>query len=199
MGYMQADPDIELMLRFKAGDQGAFRRLFDRHKGPMIQFCYRFCGHSGVAEELAQETFLRVYRAAARYRPKARFRTWLYRIATNVCLNEIRRPDYRNRIETLEASDANQAAISSDAAASAGEDRPDVRLALEEQQQMVFKAIAQLPEDQRAALLLRVEQDFSYKEIGRQIGRTENHVKTLIHRGRCKLKQLLAAYFGEEP
>lgn len=195
---MQTDPDIEMMLRFKAGDTGAFHQLFHRHKGRVIQYCYRFCGHPAVAEELAQETFLRVYTAAPRYRPKARFRTWLFRIAANVCLNEIRRPDHRNRIEPLDPTDANPEKEAGNVATPVGDDRPDEQFARREQQQRVRDAIAQLPREQRAALLLRVEQEFSYKEIGRQIGRTENHVKALIHRGRNKLRQTLAAYFGDE-
>ena len=139
-----------------------------------------------------------MYTAAPRYRPKARFRTWLFKIATNVCLNEIRRPDYRNRYEALELPESNCKEGSPTVATPAGDDRPDEHLAREERQQMVREAIGRLPRDQRAALLLRVEQDFSYKEIGRQIGRTENNVKTLIYRGRSKLRQLLAAYFGDD-
>jgi RNA polymerase sigma-70 factor (ECF subfamily) len=193
---MGSDPDAELMLGFQAGDQGAFRRLFDRHKGRVIHFCYRFCGQPALAEELAQETFLRVYQAADRYRPRARFQTWLFKIATNVCLNEMRRSHYQRRFETLE--EAHESEIGrSETGGTPIADRPDERLEQKEWQTMVRRAIAQLPAEQRAALLLRVEQDFSYRQIGSQLGRSENHVKTLIHRGRQKLKQALTHYFGD--
>lgn len=187
------------MLKFKAGDQSAFRRLFDRYKGRVIRYCYRFCGHPEVAEELAQETFIRVYKAAGRYRPKARFSTWLFRIATNVCLNEIRRPDYRLRFENVELPNRDAGREEKAMSTPESDNRPDACFARAEQHKMVLDAISQLPEDQRAALLLRVEEEFSYKEIGRQIGCSESSIKTLIFRGRRKLKQALAAYFGDTP
>lgn len=194
---MHTDPDAQLMLNFKAGDQQAFQDLFDRNKKRVINFCFRFCGHQAVAEELAQETFLKVYKAARHYRHKARFSTWLYKIATNVCLNEVRRPIYRNRLESLEQATESGACGADVAQINTRQNSPDSLLVSKEQQQVVRTAIGQLPEKQRAALLLRVEGEFSYAEIGQQINRSENHVKTLIHRGRKHLKKILATYFGE--
>ena len=186
------------MLQFKAGDQNAFRHLFDKYKKRVINYCYRYCGHQAVAEELSQETFLRVYKAAPRYRPKARFSTWLFKIAANVCLNEIRKPIYRNRMESMDeaAGEGRNPAdvVPSDPDSAA----PDAMLAAREQRALVQKAIARLPEKQRAALLLRVNEEFSYREIGEQINRSEGHVKTLIHRGRQRLKKMLGAYFGDD-
>ena len=194
---MQADPDTQLMLDFKAGDEHAFQNLFDKYKSRVITYCFRFCGDRAVAEELAQETFLKVYKAARRYRPKARFSTWLYKIATNVCLNEIRRPVYRNRVASLDGTtdDGTPAKVSEPAATPQA--RPDTLLECQERQALVHQAMEQLPEKQRAALFLRIEGEFSYNEIGQQINRSENHVKTLIHRGRQRLKKALAGYFGE--
>ena len=186
------------MLAFKAGDQRAFHQLFNSYKQPVIAYCYRFCGHRAVAEELAQETFLRVYKAARRYRPKARFKTWLFKIATNVCLNEIRRPVYRNRVESMDQMVENDPGASFTPTDRAERHTPDDLLMSREQQRLVREAIEQLPEKQRAALLLRIEGEFSYSEIGQQIDRNENHVKTLIHRGRKSLKKALAAYFGDK-
>jgi RNA polymerase sigma-70 factor (ECF subfamily) len=190
---MGTDPDTQLMLQFKAGDQRAFHHLFDKHKKRVINYCFRYCGNAAVAEELAQETFLRVYKAAHRYRPKARFTTWLFKIAANVCLNEIRKPVYRAQMESLEdGSGLDRASEMSDPEA------PDALFEESERNAMVQHAINELPEQQRAALLLRVNEAFSYKEIGLQINRTEGHVKTLIHRGRQQLKKILGAYFGAD-
>ncbi len=194
---MQTDPDVTLMLGFKDGDADAFRQLFDRHKNSVILFCYRFCGDERMAEELAQETFIKVYRAAARYTAKARFRTWLFKIATNVCLNEIRRPVYRVPSESLDGPGSQKYEAKINREPDRRSDRPDELLHQKEQRQTVLNAIAQLPVDQRAALLLRIEGEFSYYEIGQQMGRSENHVKTIIYRGRRKLQQAVGKYFGD--
>jgi RNA polymerase sigma-70 factor (ECF subfamily) len=195
---MQTDPDIQLMLRVKDGDQNAFRALFDKYKQPVINYCYRYCGHPAVAEELAQETFLRVYKASARYRPKARFSTWLYRIATNVCLNEIRRPVHRARIESMDQACRDEHDAPRETAASPEESMPDALLEAHQEQLLVRRAMGRLPEAQRAALLLRATEGFSYHEIGRQLHRSENHVKTLIHRGRQKLRKILENHWGKK-
>lgn len=186
------------MLKFKAGDQEAFRQLFDRHKGRMIRYCYRFCKDQAVAEELAQEIFIRIYKAAPRYRPEARFRTWLYTIATRLCLNELRRPDYRRQFESLSVPSKDQEDEPQKRPIPVDHKQPDDDMIQAEQQQMVLDAMKKLPPNQRAALLLRVEEEFSYQEISRQIGCSENQVKMLIYRGRQKLKKSLAAYFGEK-
>lgn len=185
------------MLDFKAGSQMAFRDLFERHKQPVVNYCYRFCGHRAVAEELAQEVFLRIYKAAPRYRPKARFRTWLFKIATNVCLNEIRKRVYRQQVESLDPFPDAGGGQPAQAMPESPEPGPDIELVRAERRQKVRSAIGALPEKQRAALLLRVEGEFSYKEIADQIRCPVNHVKTLIHRGRRSLQRALASYLGE--
>src|SRR3972149_2566556 len=90
MSVIAAGPDAELMLRVKAGDEGSFADLLSRHRDPVVSFLYRMVQNLAIAEELAQDVFLRVYRARASYEPSAKFTTWLYRIATNVALNHIR-------------------------------------------------------------------------------------------------------------
>lgn len=185
------------MLQFKAGDPRAFQHLFDKHKKRVMNYCFRYCGNTAVAEELAQETFVRVYKAAHRYRPKARFTTWLFKIAANVCLNEIRKPAYRAKMESLEG-DAAPDGPSDIGLSASGPDPPDTLLEESERHALVQDAIQRLPEQQRAALLLRVNEEFSYREIGLQINRPEGHVKTLIYRGRQQLKKILGPYFGEK-
>ena len=90
MSVIAAGHDAELMLRVKAGDEGSFADLLSRHRDPVVNFLYRMVQNAAIAEELAQDVFLRVYRARASYQPSAKFTTWLYRIATNVALNHIR-------------------------------------------------------------------------------------------------------------
>ncbi len=194
---MRTDADIQLMLDFKAGDPTAFQHLFDKHKQRVINYCFRYCGHPAVAEELAQETFLRVYKAAPRYKPKARFSTWLFKIAANVCLNEIRKPVYRAKIESVDQAGEGDGRAAQAMAAESVQSRPDGLYESREKQALVQQAICQLPQKQRAALLLRINEEFSYREIGEQINQSENHVKTLIHRGRQRLKKMLGNYFGE--
>ncbi len=184
------------MLSFKQGDQRAFQMLFDKYKRQIINYCFRYCGHREVAEELAQETFLRVYKAAARYKPKARFSTWLFKIAANVCLNEIRKPVYRARLESMDQPPDEPQAASREPAAEAEQSMPDALLEAHQSQALIRRAMGRLPAEQRTALLLRATQGFSYTEIGQQINRSENHVKTLIYRGRQRLKQILEAYWG---
>src|SRR5512142_228457 len=94
---MGPDPDAALMLAFQQGDEGAFRALFERHARAMVRFCDHFVRDAARAEELAQDVFVKLYRASGRYRPSARFKTFLYRIASNHCLNELRRGEYAAR------------------------------------------------------------------------------------------------------
>ncbi|MBA3030496.1 MAG: sigma-70 family RNA polymerase sigma factor [Desulfobacteraceae bacterium] len=190
---MQNDSDIQLMLSFRDGDKNAFRELYDKHKKRVINYCFRFCGNRSVAEDMAQETFLRVLKAARRYEPTARFSTWLFKIASNVCLNELRRPRYRNPTESLEeeredGKEGFREAVTSDT---------DRDFAFNEMDSVVRKALGALPDKQRAALLLRIDGEFSYREIGEQIHCSENHVKILIYRARQQLKETLALVKGE--
>jgi len=180
------------MLRFRDGDERAFQYLFDRYKKKIINFCYRFHPDRGVAEELAQEVFLRVYRAAPRYQVKSRFSTWIFRIATNICLNELRKAKYHVTSESLDGSTGGNLG---DRPREIGDtDRPQPNGAYEtkEKLHLLELALAELPENQRAAILLHTRHGFSYEEIAGQMDRTESSVKSLIHRARQGLKKALA-------
>ena len=194
---MLMDPDIQLMLNFKEGDQRAFQLLFDKYKKQVINFCYRYCGHQPVAEELAQETFLRVYKAAPHYRPEARFSTWLFKIAANVCLNEIRKPVYRARLESIDLTPDQGRTADRELIMEQDQSMPDALLEAHQDQILIRQAMDRLPEEQRVALLLRATEEFSYEEIAEQINRSENHVKTLIYRGRQRMKKMLGTYWGK--
>jgi RNA polymerase sigma-70 factor (ECF subfamily) len=186
------DPDVELMLRFKNGDEDGFRTLFANYQTRIINFCFRFCANYDLAEDLAQEVFLRVYRAARRYRPTARFSTWVYRIAVNVCLNENRKLKKNHLTRSIDSPaltdehdsrmpeypDENQVAA-------------DDMIVAGQRDEQIRRALRKLPEQQRAAVVLRIYDGFSYREIADQMRVREGKVKTLIFRGRQQMKQAL--------
>jgi RNA polymerase sigma-70 factor (ECF subfamily) len=178
------DSDARLMLRFKQGDREAFELLFSRHTRAMINFAYRFVRNREMAEELAQEIFLRIYEGAGRYQAQAKFTTWLYRIATNVCLNELRKPRYRASHEPLEE------ALSIGRDAVSGE-----RLERQAVSSAIRNALEQLPDKQRAAFILNKYQELSYSEVSEVMKLSDKAVKSLIHRAKEtlveKLKPLL--------
>lgn len=181
---MKKDPDTQTMLEFKQGDADGFRILFTRYKKKIVTFCYRFCGNREISEELAQEIFLKVYKAAPRYRPEAKFSTWLFRIAVNVCLNEIRKPGYRVITESMDFScKTGEVEIHREIKDKKGS-TPQEMLEKKEREMLLDQAIKKLPKKQRAALILRVTEEFSYNEIGKQINCSEKSVKSLIHRAR---------------
>jgi RNA polymerase sigma-70 factor (ECF subfamily) len=188
-----SDPDAALMLRVKQGDAGAFEALVDKYKQPVMNLVYRTLPDATEAEDLAQHVFLQVFKAAHRYEVSARFSTWLFTIARNLCLNEIRR---RSR----------HPADSLDATFSDDDDQPihqpeDVKTfappeaALHgELEDKIEAALAELPEKQRTAILMCREEEFSYEQIAEVLGCSVSATKSLIHRGREVLKQKLKPY-----
>lgn len=184
MGEMNAaspvlDEDVRLMLAFRAGDDEAFNELFRRWSAPLLRYLNRMVWDMAAAEELVQEVFLRVYRSRDRYSPDARFSTWLYRIATNLALNELRRPRYR---AIHQSADAEGAAPIRDLAA-APDDVVDARQ-LSERVEVEMK---RLPGKQRAALWLAAVEGFSYAEVAEALEVSEKAVKALVHRARTAL------------
>jgi len=193
---MVSDPDAALMVAFRGGDESAFRALFEKHGRAMVAFCRRFTRDPSRAEELAQDVFLKVYRSADGYEPTARFTTFLYRIATNHCLNEVRRarrdpqPGHDPRAD-------DGAPLDPDALPSTGaspEDEATGR-ALE---RSVERLLARLPENQRAAFVLCRFQGLSYEDIAQVLGVTVPAVKSLVHRATVAAAEALAPFAGGE-
>ena len=182
--------DEDLMMRCRKGDSGAFELLVRRYQNPLINYIHRSIDDYHRAEDLSQETFLRVFKCASRYEPTASFRSWLYTIATNLCRNEIRNRSRRNTyfFEDLveEGEDVYHTEIMRDTRY-----LPDVLLEKKEQRQMIRKALAQLPENQRIALTLVTYQELRYEEVAGILGCSVGAVKALIHRARQKMKKLL--------
>ena len=178
------DEDVRLMLAFRAGDTAAFDELFRRWSGPLLRYLERMVRDLATAEELVQEAFLRVHRARDRYSPDARFSTWLYRIATNLALNELRRPRRKAVHRSTESEDAPELAAESPATDDVVEAR--------RRGAAVEEALEQLPEKQRAALCLTAVEGLSYAEVAETLEVTEKAVKSLVHRARSSLATRLA-------
>ena len=183
------DPHIALMLKFQRGDEAAFRELFEIYKVPLLHFIYRFCQDRRVSEELSQEVFLRIYRTAAAYRPDAKFSTWIYRIATNICLNEVRTGKYRFELVSCKAHKRGTGEVeSSGAGVQAG---CDEQIIADENQQAIRQAIASLPDKQRMALILSIYEELSYREIAERLRCSEGAVKSIIHRAKISIRDFL--------
>jgi RNA polymerase sigma-70 factor (ECF subfamily) len=187
------DPDAALMLRVKRGDAAAFEELVDKYKQPVTNLLYRTLRDATEAEDLAQNVFFQVYKSADRYRVEAKFSTWLYTIARNLCLNEIRRRT-RHPGESLEAAGQTEG----EGTGRQFEDSKNVsapeQLLRDELSRKVREAVAQLPENQRTAILLFQEKEMSYEEIAKILDCSLSATKSLIHRGRETLKQKLKPY-----
>jgi RNA polymerase sigma-70 factor, ECF subfamily len=190
------DPDALLMLRVQAGDREAFRSLFDRHVGGVTRFATHFLGNAARGEEIAQDVFLQLYRARARYEPRARFSTYLYTIAQNLCRNEVRRPEYRSRIEPIDRGPEEPPMdwIDEAATARAGEAEASGR----ELAERLRSLLAELPEAQRTALILSRSRELRYQAIGEIMSCSEQAVKSLIFRATRRLKEGLKGYLEEE-
>lgn len=186
------DPDAELMLRVKRGDLAAFERLVERYQQPVLSLIYRSLPDVEEAEDLAQAVFVQVYKSAGRYQPTARFSTWLFTIARNLCLNELRRRS-RHPADPLEPGEPGD-----DEPTRQYPDRqttgPVESLLRGELEQKVEEAIRALPENQRTALLLCQQDELSYEEIAEILGCSLSATKSVIHRARETLKARLKPY-----
>lgn len=185
---MAPDADATLMLAFQRGDERAFRTLFERHARAMVAFCHHFVRDAARAEELAQDVFLKVYQAAARYRPTARFRTFLFRIASNHCLNELRRGEYAAR-PAAGAGDPPEPDGLPSGAPSPEEAAEGAALERE-----VTALLATLPEKQRAAFVLCRLEGLSYEEIAEVLDTSVPAVKSLVHRATVAASAALARF-----
>jgi RNA polymerase sigma-70 factor (ECF subfamily) len=175
---MSQDPDAALMLAFQGGDRAAFRTLYQRYARAMVGYCHRFVKDAARAEELAQDVFLKVHATAARWTPSARFKTWLYRVATNHCLNELRRAEHQARQEAPrdEEGTPDLDALASPAAS------PHQALEGRRLEAALRRCLAKLPESQRAAFVLCRLEGLSYEEIAETLETSVSAVKSLIHR-----------------
>lgn len=187
---MTTPADWDLVARARAGDRAAFAALVRRYHMPVIHFCQRMTGSRQDAEDLAQESFIRLHRYLAQLRPDARFSTVLFGIARNLTLNFLRDSRRRGRgiTETLENVFAVEAA----------QRNPDERARMREIEMAVTQGIEELTPDHREVLLLRELHGMDYESIARVTGSPKGTVKSRIARAREHLRQKLLAAGGDE-
>src|SRR5579883_451062 len=164
-----ARSDVQLMLDVKSGDDSSFELLLRRYRTPVVNFLYRMLRDSAAAEDLAQEVFLRVYRARGEYLPTAKFTTWMFRIATNLALNALRDGRYRNQEISIDHSVDAGDGESEQPALEIADRRPTIELELirRDRAEQIRRAVEALPDKQRAAVLLHKYQEMDYDEIAR--------------------------------
>jgi RNA polymerase sigma-70 factor (ECF subfamily) len=187
------DPDAALMLRVKQGDTVAFAQLVDKYKQPVINLAFRTLHDLTEAEDLAQNVFVQVYKSARRYEASAKFSTWLFTITRNLCLNEIRRRS-RHPTESLDQTHTESTEQPLHQVEDKGAPSPPQQLLQRELEEKILEVLAELPENQRTALLLCRQEDLSYEEIAEVLGCSLSATKSLIHRGRETLKLKLKPY-----
>jgi RNA polymerase sigma-70 factor (ECF subfamily) len=173
---VMSDSDYELIQAIGRKEGKAFQSFVERYRKTVFNFIFRLLGDRFAAEDLVQEVFLRIYRSAGGFEPRAKVSTWVFRIAYNLSLNELKR---RSRFVCMDQIEE-----------VAGIPAPDV-LREDELAKNVRAMIRQLPEKQRAALLLRVNEDLSYAEIGSVLSVSVASVESLIFRARDRLRKLL--------
>ncbi len=183
------EDDADIMSAVAKGDLSAFRRIVERYQGPLISYISRYTGDRAASEDIAQEVFLRVYKSAADYKPLSSFKTWLFKIATNLCLNDLRdNRILRHSVDIFEMNEAGFVAFPS------LRPSPEKETESREMSGILLKALKGLPETQRIALLLHKYEGFSYLEISRMMNCSVPAVESLIHRARQGLKKELTPY-----
>jgi len=185
--------DAEVMLRVKAGDQGAFDYLVQKYRRPMVSFMYRMARNSAAAEDLAQEVFLRVYRSRESYEASAKFTTWLYRIATNLAVNHARDTRHERPEVTVSLDEPDEESGTT-------LELPDASLTAEqamvrrERMLAIRRKVEALPEQQRLAVIMHKYQQMDYKQIAEVLKKSESATKSLLFRAYETLREQLKEF-----
>jgi RNA polymerase sigma-70 factor (ECF subfamily) len=194
-----ARSDVQLMLDVKAGDEASFELLLRKYRTPLVSYLGRMMGDVAAAEDLAQEVFLRVYRARSQYAPSAKFTTWMFRIATNLALNARRDGRYRQlEVSIHEGNSSDDGAVRlleiPDGKPGAEQD-----LMARDRAALIRCAVDELPEKQRAAVLLHKYEEMDYDQIARILNCSESALKSLLFRAYETLRIKLAPLVGGYP
>ena len=183
--------DEALMGRVARGRADAFEVLVDRHANSVTTFCYTFCRDRDQADDLAQEVFLRVFRNAKSYKPVAKFTTWLYRVAANLCINEAKKAKLRKTVSLDGPMDSDPDATRIVEKMATGDPGPLTEAERREAGKLIEQAIQALPEDQRVTLILVERQSLPYKDIAEILDVTVSAVKMRVKRARENLREAL--------
>jgi len=182
--------DAEIMVRVREGDDSGFSILIEKYRKQIVHFMFRMSRNQAVAEELAQEVFLRVYRSRQTYRAEAKFSTWLYRIATNLGVNHARDTKYERTAQNVYLDQPDpETGTTPDVADSTPSVEQD--LVRDERMQAIRKHVMALPERQRSAVLMHKYQEMDYKEIGQVLKLSESATKSLLFRAYQTLRENL--------
>ncbi len=187
--------DEELMSRYCNGEEEAFEILYRRYEKPILSFIYRMLMSASDAEDLCQETFFRVVRGKKKYRVTGKFKTWLFRIAHNLCRDRLRRMKFRPNL-SLDTPISSQDCEHNELKKSVSDVSPDPlkRVETDEMRGMVQKAIASLPDEQRIVVILKEYHELKFTEIADILDSPTGTVKSLNYRGHEKLKKVLMKY-----
>jgi RNA polymerase sigma-70 factor, ECF subfamily len=183
--------DEELLAEFQQGDGGAFERLLARHRAPLYTFLVRMVGDTERAEDLAQETFLRIVKGAQGWEHRARFQSWMYAIARNLCADAARRDRFR-KTESLDAEPADGGSSIADGLEDPGP-APDRSAESERLRPILQRALLSLPPDQREVFVLREQAGLPFREIAEIVSANENTVKSRMRYALEALRKALAA------
>jgi RNA polymerase sigma-70 factor (ECF subfamily) len=185
--------DAEVMLAVAAGDEAGFNYLVKKYHRQIIHFLFRMVHNEAVAEELAQEVFLRVYRSRESYRAEAKFSTWLYRIATNLAVNHARDTKHERMAQTVQLDEPD---AESGTKPEVADDDPNVEQTMlrEERMAAIRAQVAALPERQRMAVLMHKYQEMDYRQIGEVLKLSESATKSLLFRAYQTLRDRLKEF-----
>lgn len=183
------DVDVQLMLRVQQGEPDAFSQLLQRNHRRVLGLAYRYLGDRARAEDIAQEAFLKVYQARERYKPNGRFSSYILRITANLCLSRLR----RKKVLQLDPSEEGQGQGLEDTEAR----RPEEGLLKAELAARVREAVDRLPDRQRMAIVLNKFEGLDYQQVAEQLDLSQTAAKSLLHRARMALKDMLSQYLDE--
>ena len=183
--------DIRLMQLVSGGDTSAFEKLIERHQSLVAGTVARMLGSNSDVEDIAQQVFIRVWKSARRYVPRAKFTTWLLKITRNLVFNELRRSKRHSFIPLQSDPGAEEFPLKDEK-----NPPPDASLLETELQQAIEDAIMQLPESQRMALILRRYEQLSYEEIAEILDLSVPAVKSVLFRARTELRSRLSRYLA---
>jgi RNA polymerase sigma-70 factor, ECF subfamily len=201
-GAMASDPgnsggsnedaeDVRLMQLVGRGDTKAFEELVERHQALVAGTVARMLGSNSDVEDIAQQVFIRVWKSARRYKPRAKFTTWLLKITRNLVFNELRRTKRRAQVPFNPAAGADESALKDES-----NPTPDASLLAVELQRAIEEAIMHLPETQRMALVLRRYEQLSYEQIAEVLDLSVPAVKSVLFRARTELRSRLSRYLS---